>query len=117
MTRRCKPGQRAKIITGIENKGKIVLVVRPYRFGEKIGDSRWPEALYPWVVTSLGAPIHWRNIENPQTTGFSSTVVLCDTQLQPLDDDDDGLGRDTDVSKPKEYPATLVKPAPKGVVA
>lgn len=117
MTRRCKPGQRARITTGTVDKGKIVLVVRPYRPGEKISDGTWPEALYPWVVTSLSAPLGWHRIGNPDIKGVSFTVVMCDTELEPLNDDDDGLTRDTDVSKPKERLATLVKPAPKGVVA
>ncbi|WP_028605525.1 hypothetical protein [Ottowia thiooxydans] len=115
MTRRCKPGQRARIIVGRVDKGKIVLVVRAYRPGEKISDAEWPKAIYPWVVTSLGAPIHWSRIGNPAITGLSSTIVLCDTEIEPLEDDDDGLARDTDVSTPKDLPKARVNPVPKGV--
>ena len=117
MTRRCKPGQRARITIGTVDKGKIVLVVRSYRPGEKINDAGWPEALYPWVVTTLSGPLGWQRIDNPNIAGTAFTIVMCDSHLEPLDDDDDGLGRDTDVSKPKERPAVLVKPTPKGVVA
>lgn len=108
MTRRCKPGQRARVISGTANRGKIVLVVRPYRFGEKISDAEWPEALYPWVVTSLGAPLRWHRVGDLSATGTDMTIVLCDTDLEPLRDDDDGLTRSTNEDKPvkKSRPKT-----------
>lgn len=109
MSRRCKPGQRAKIIGVVGNNGKIVLVVRPY-FGEVVGDGTWPNALYPWVVTSLGSPLHWTGI-NSGKKGTTMTAVFCDTNLEPLDDDDDGLTRSTEKDKPIKRPKA--KQAPK----
>ncbi len=55
MSRRCKPGMRARIIGGC-NAGKIVVVVRRY-FGETINDAHWPQPMFPWVVTSLTGPV------------------------------------------------------------
>lgn len=105
MSRRCKAGQRARIIGGGWNHGKIVLVVRPY-FGEDI-DGNWPLPLFPWVITSLGAPLRRRclktNIESPA----KMMAVYDDCDLEPLDDDDDGLIESTD----NERPVTTRAPA------
>lgn len=87
MTRRCKPGIRARIIRG-RNAGKIVVVVRHY-FGEPVNDARWPLALFPWVVTSLGAPLRWSDIETRIEGPPSMTVVVDDRDLEPLRDEDD----------------------------
>ncbi len=99
MSRRCKAGQRARIIGNSVNSGAIVLVVRRY-LGELVADDRWPEALFPWVVTSLGEPLDWRRIEDPSVQGRAYTIVLDDKYLEPLNDDDDGLTRATDQSLP-----------------
>lgn len=101
MSRRCKAGQRARIVGG-PNKGTIVLVVRRY-LGEEVGGSTWPEAMFPWVVTSLGAPLQWRSLTDPNVKGRSSTAVADDRDLEPLSDDDDGLMRSTDMSEPRRH--------------
>ena len=84
MTRRCKAGQRARIIAR-SNRGKIVVVVRHY-FGEDL-DGTWPEAAFPWVVTSLGAPLRNFKIPSGIENAPKMTIVVCDTNLEPLDDD------------------------------
>lgn len=93
MSRRCKPGQRARVVSG-SNKGAVVLVVR-YYFGEKVSDATWPEPLFPWVVTSLGASLWWRGVNDPAKTGRATTIVVDDADLEPLKDEDDGLSRPT----------------------
>jgi hypothetical protein len=98
MSRRCKAGQRARVLSG-SDKGTIVLVVRRY-MGERINDAFWPEPLFPWVVTTLGAPLHWARIDG-STSGTASTVVRDDRDLEPLKDDDDGLSKATGLSEPR----------------
>lgn len=113
MSRRCKPGQRAKVINDTANRGKIVLVICPY-FGEKFPcGGHWPKPLFPWVVTSLGTPFDWVMLDDPSIGGTSMTIAICDTELEPLDDDDDGLTRSTEKDKPIKRPKA--KQAPKKV--
>ena len=92
MSRRCKPGQRARVIGNTVNAGAVVVVVRYYR-GEVVSDALWPEALFPWVVTSLGAPLDWSRIGDGSVRGRAYTIVIDDSNLKPLDDDDEGLTR------------------------
>lgn len=99
MSRRCKAGQRARIVAAGSNRGKVVLVVRRY-LGEEISGGTWPNPLFPWVVTTLGAPLDWSGIGDGQR-GTATTIVLDDSQLEPLNDDDDGLTRSTDLSEPR----------------
>lgn len=108
MSRRCKPGQRARVICSGANKGKIVVVVRHY-FGEEVDGATWAEYLYPWVATSLGAPLWWRKEKDSSVRGASMTIVLDDSALEPLDDDDDGLLRSSDQERPivKSTPGDL----------
>jgi hypothetical protein len=87
MSRRCKPGMRARIIRS-GNAGKIVVVVRRY-FGEPVNDARWPRALFPWVVTSLGSPLRSAYIDTGKEAPLSMTIVVDDCDLEPLRDDDD----------------------------
>lgn len=87
MSRRCKPGIRARIICGNDAR-KIVVVVRRY-FGEVVNDATWPQALFPWVVTSLGAPLHSVCLESGKAQPPSMTIVLDDSDLEPLRDDDE----------------------------
>lgn len=87
MSRRCKPGIRARIIRG-SNAGKIVVVVRRY-FGEDVNDARWPQALFPWVVTSLGAPLRSICLSTGAEQPLAMTIVGDDCDLEPLRDDDD----------------------------
>lgn len=98
MTRRCKPGQRARCIKGM-NVGRIVLVVRPL-LGQEFNGSSWPEAIYPWIVAALGAPLRTKNLNTGTENLGAMTVVLCDLDLEPLDDDDDGLTRSTEKERP-----------------
>lgn len=88
MSRRCKKGQRARFIQGL-NAGKIVLIVRAYRYPELVNDASWPTAIYPWVVTSLGGPLRSVDAETEEECPPSMTVVADDPDLEPLDDDDD----------------------------
>ena len=87
MSRRCKPGIRARIV-GTGNAGKIVFVVRRY-FGEDVNNARWPRALFPWVVTSLGAPLRSVYIKTGKEAPLSMTIVVDDCNLEPLRDDDE----------------------------
>jgi hypothetical protein len=87
MSRRCKPGIRARIL-GSSDAGKIVVVVRRY-FGEDVNDARWPRALFPWVVTSLGSPLRSVYIDTGKDAPPSMTIVVDDCDLEPLRDDDD----------------------------
>lgn len=113
MSRRCKAGQRARIIASGPNKGKIVLVVRRY-FGEYVSGGTWPEALFPWVVTSLGAPLSWTGMSDGRR-GVAATVVFDDCDLEPLNDDDDGLTRTTDQSLSTPKSIVKIPGAPQGV--
>jgi hypothetical protein len=87
MSRRCKPGIRARIIRS-SNAGKIVVVVRRY-FGESVNDARWPRALILWVVTSLGSPLRSVYIATGKEAPPSMTIVVDDCDLEPLSDDDE----------------------------
>jgi hypothetical protein len=98
MSRRCKVGQRARFIAGL-NKGHVVLVVRP-QFEPTFEGSTWPMAIFPWVVTSLGGGLRSicidTGIENPSTR----SLIACDLDLEPLKDDDDGLAQSTERGTP-----------------
>lgn len=87
MTRRCKPGQRARIIDGVDT-GKIVLVVR-YYCGEDVAGGPWPEAIFPWVVASLGPPLHVEDLDTGLPCPPSMVAVYDDCDLELLPDDDD----------------------------
>ena len=103
MSRRCKTGQRARFIKGM-NKGRIVLVVKALHINE-FGGSTWPEALFPWVVTALGAPLRTMRLETMKENAPRMTICCCDLDLEPLNDDDDGLTRSTEKDKPTKKPA------------
>lgn len=87
MTRRCKPGQRARIIVGYDS-GKFVLVVRHYH-GEDVAGATWPEAIFPWVVASLGGPLESVDVETGVVSLPSMMAVYDDCELEPLPDDDE----------------------------
>jgi hypothetical protein len=89
MSRRCKPGQRARIISEGTDRGKIVLVVRPYFYPEEVSDATWPRNIAPWVVTSLGALLHSVSLKTGKEAPPARTMVMDDRDLEPLDDDDD----------------------------
>lgn len=88
MTRRCKPGVRARIVKG-RNVGSIVVVVRHY-FGEELQGSTWPQPLFPWVVTSLGAPLRCFSLPSMQPCPSKMTIVVDDSDLEPLNDENPG---------------------------
>lgn len=90
MTRRCKPGQRARIISRGTDRGAVVVVVRAY-LGEEVSGALWPENGFPWVVTSLGGLLHSRYLDTKLPAPPARTIVLDDSDLEPLRDDDDGV--------------------------
>jgi hypothetical protein len=90
MSRRCKPGIRARVIGGTVDVGRIVVVVRRY-FGEEVSGAIWPRALFPWVVTSTSGPLSSVYIPTGAAAPPSMTIVLDDKYLEPLDDCDGGL--------------------------
>jgi hypothetical protein len=89
MTRRCKPGQRARIISG-RDTGQIVVVVRPY-FGEQVARGTWPVPIYPWVVASLSGLLGSVNLDTGKENPPDRMAVYDDCDLEPLDDNDDGF--------------------------
>lgn len=100
MSRRCKPGIRARIVRG-SNAGKIVVVVRHY-FGEYVNDAYWPKALFPWVVTSLAGPLRSTYIDSGKDAPPATTIVVDDSDLEPLRDDDDGTQEEASRRRPRE---------------
>jgi hypothetical protein len=101
MTRRCKPGQRARIISG-RDTGQIVVVVRPY-FGEQVARGTWPVPIYPWVVASLSGLLGSVNLDTGKENPPDRMAVYDDCDLEPLDDNDDGFDESTDT--PVKRPA------------
>lgn len=89
MNRRCKPGQRARFVRGW-NQGKVVVVVRAHH-GGLYGDCLWPQPVFPWVVTSLGLPLRIVDLDTGQEKPGVMSMVACDRDLEPLQDDDDGM--------------------------
>lgn len=87
MSRRCKVGDRARIICG-DNAGKIVVVVRRY-FGEDVNGAKWPKPLFPWVITSLGSTLRSFYLDTGSEAPPSHTIVVDDCSLEPLRDEDD----------------------------
>ncbi len=110
MSRRCKPGIRARIISS-SNAGKIVVVVRRY-FGEDVNGARWPRAIFPWVVTSLGSPLRSVYIDSGKEAPPSMTIVVDDCDLEPLRDEDEDDGTKAQTSHPKPREATLLQRCP-----
>lgn len=108
MSRRCKPGIRARIIRS-GNDGKIVVVVRRY-FGEDVNDARWPRALFPWVVTSLGPPLRSVYIDTGKEAPPAMTIVVDDCDLEPLRDDDEDDSTEEQTSHPKLRQVTTTDP-------
>lgn len=111
MTRRCKAGQRARIVGGGWNSGKVVLIIRHY-FGEDM-NGRWPLPLFPWVVTSLGGPLRNRDLTTNIENMPLMTIVVDDCYLQPLDDDGEDIGERAanDVHRPVALPVSNKSPA------
>lgn len=106
MSRRCKPGQRARVIGESWNKGAIVLVVGPHFPGEEWGgEGRWAAGLFPWKTLSLGGALRIRDADTMEPLPPSMYGVFEDEDLEPLRDDDDGLTRSTGKDRPKGDPA------------
>jgi hypothetical protein len=99
VSRRCKKGQRARIIGG-RNAGKIVLIVRPYFYPQIINDASWPMAIYPWVVTSLSGSLRSVHVNSGKECPPAMTIVADDPELEPLDDEDDLLPEAEDLDVP-----------------
>lgn len=97
MSRRCKPGQRARVISGL-NKGRVVLVVRAL-WERTFDGATWPQALFPWVIASLGEGLRSTNLETGLEYPLRRLIVACDLDLEPLHDDDDGLITSTEKDK------------------
>lgn len=109
MSRRCKPGQRARVI----HNGAIVMVVGHYFHGVEWGGStNWHTEFYPWKTVSLGAPLEIFSMKTGKFMRMSMYCVHEDADLEPLDDGDDGLTRATEKDKPnkKPKPAKVDKP-------
>ena len=106
MSRRCKAGQRARIIGGDVNHGKIVVVVRPY-FGEVIKGADWPDSIvFPWVVASLSGPMRSFFMDNSEAEP-DIVIVVEDQYLDPIPDDSSGLDEYTEVDKPVSKPRVI----------
>lgn len=99
MSRRCKPGQRAKV-TSEGNRGRIVLVVGYYFSRMKWGDCDvWHIDFFPWKVLSLGPPLNTWDAITGECLNTDMQCVIDDADLEPLDDDDDGLIQSTETKK------------------
>lgn len=106
MSRRCKPGTRARVICGV-NAGKIVVVVRRY-LGEKVNDATWPKAMFPWVLTSLAGPLRSFHLHTGLEAPSALTIVLDDRDLEPLSDEDPG--EVTHATRGKQEPTSASAP-------
>jgi hypothetical protein len=103
MTRRVRKGQRARVIGESANEGIIVLVIRPYFYPEKFDGVKWVNFHFPWVVTSLGKPLQYQRTDGTLCPPCQNGV-LDDENLEPLEDEDDGLTEDEshDLPAPSE---------------
>lgn len=113
MTRRCKAGQRARIIDESDNYGKVVLIVR-YYFGEEVAGATWPEeVVFPWVVASLGSPLRSCYMDGTEAPP-AMTMVCEDADLEPLPDDDpdDSTKTDRPVGNPSVLQAEAARITP-----
>src|SRR3990167_7008841 len=99
MSRRCKPGQRARIISEGANHGAIVLVVRPYFYPDEVSGSQWPRTQRPWVTTSLGQPLQSYYLDGGKAPA-QQTIVSDDRDLEPLDDDEGGVSDEEVLGRP-----------------
>jgi hypothetical protein len=88
MTRRCTAGQRARIINGGWNAGKVVVVVRAYH-GEALSGTTWPLVVFPWVVSSLSSALRSRCLDTGKEVAATMVIVCDDRDLQPLNDEDE----------------------------
>lgn len=105
MSRRCKPGKKARILGGL-NSGRVVLVVRALH-GQDFEGSLWPEAIYPWVVSGIGGPLRTRDLETKLENPPRANIVECDLRLEPFDDEEDGQQHSTERRKPVKAPVPL----------
>lgn len=101
MSRRCRPGIRARIISTGRNDGAVVVVVRRY-FGELVSGAHWPKPML--VVTSLGGPLATFAVHTKVACPPSMTIVVDDSELEPLRDDDDSLGIGEGLGKDQDAP-------------
>jgi hypothetical protein len=109
MSRRCQPGQRARVIGEGWNKGAIVLVVGPHFPGEAWGgDGQWVAGLFPWKTLSLSGPLHIQDADTLEPLAPSRYGVFEDEDLEPLMDDDDGLSLSAGKDRPTRNPARVM---------
>jgi hypothetical protein len=102
MSRRCKPGQRARVIGEGWNQGAIVLVVGPHFPGEEWGgDGQWVAGLFPWKTISLSGLLRIQDADTLEPLAPSVYGVFEDEDLEPLEDGDDGPARSTGKDRPK----------------
>ena len=92
----CKPGDRARILDGTMNKGRIVVVVRRYIPGEKVGghDDWMEDDPFTWVTVPIGLGLRCVMVRQGKTVCEFPRVMempIADHRLMPLHDDDDGL--------------------------
>lgn len=99
MSRRNKPGTRARVVGGSVNDGIIVMVVRPYFYPQKFDGSTWTGFRFPWVITSLGRPLEYSYTDGTKAPPTRSGV-MDDENLQPLDDDDGNPNEAEDLDLP-----------------
>jgi len=106
MKRRCKPGDRARILS-LADSGKVVLVLRKYH-GEKIKEATWHEGFFPWVVLSLGGPLQCAESRTNTRLPPEMVIVIDDADLEPLHDDDPADSESTQTDRLRESPITDV---------
>lgn len=89
---RCKPGDRARIISARipKNRNSVVAVVRRYKPGEIVAGADWTCDGAAWVVVALGNAITSFDIKTGALTQ-GMTAVFGDAQLMPLRDDEGGI--------------------------
>lgn len=103
MSRRCEPGQKARVLKGM-NQGRVVLVVRALH-GQEFEGSIWPLPIYPWVVSGVGGPLRTRCISTGLENPPMQNIVACDLELEPIDDHDDSNSESTTRRKRDHQPA------------
>lgn len=86
---RCKVGQRAIIIAGL-NSGLIVVIRSAYRPGEKVDGLIWledDESAPSWVIESLGSNFVGRRQTDKVVVPAGKASRILDSWLVPLPDD------------------------------
>ena len=86
-----------------------MVVERVYVANERLHGVIWEESGGPWVVTSLSGLLASRRVVDDAICDPHRTVVISDTHLQPLRDDEGGIedsaARRNPVAKPRRRKA------------